>query len=246
MFSGQRASALTRGDTGELVGRQAREVAGQARLLAVLRDELDRRPIQVADEGEVLVPLGDGFLVDTEVGRHTRALGALPAFDRPLEDVPRLVPADTKNPSGTPDVGLLEDINGQPLKEAREPRSRLGPRQAHLPNAMRRTLHPRWLGVQVGQELATVQMAPDTFLGVVVESQLGATLGTRPADPLRMVRPHVDSFLRDVELDRANGPRRFQPEQVTVQFDIAHGASPPTEVELAASLHHSGTHRKVG
>ena len=73
-------------DAGELVRRQPREVALEAGLLAVLRDVFDGRPVQVADERQVLVPLGDRLLVDAEVGRRAGLLGAPPALDGPLED----------------------------------------------------------------------------------------------------------------------------------------------------------------
>jgi hypothetical protein len=46
-------------DAGDLVRRQAREVAFQAGLFAVLREVFDGRLVQVADEREVLVPLGE-------------------------------------------------------------------------------------------------------------------------------------------------------------------------------------------
>ena len=73
-------------DAGELVRRQPREVALEAGLLAVLREVFDGRPVQVADERQVLVPLGDRLLVDAEVGRRAGLLGAPPALDGPLED----------------------------------------------------------------------------------------------------------------------------------------------------------------
>jgi hypothetical protein len=42
-----------------LVRRQAREVAFQAGLFVVLREVFDGRLVQVADEREALVPLGE-------------------------------------------------------------------------------------------------------------------------------------------------------------------------------------------
>ena len=38
------------------------------------------------------------------------------------------------------------------------------------------------------------------------------------------------------------GPRLFESQQMAVEFDIAHGASPPDQMELEPSLHHPATH----
>src|SRR5262249_38416211 len=196
--------------------------------------------------GEVLVPLGDRLFVHAEVGRDARALGPLAPLDGPLEDVPGLVPADPQDPGGPPDVGLLEDIDREPLKEGGEPGPHLGPGQADLPDPVARALHPRRLPVQVRDELATVQMPAHAFLGMVVEPQRGSALGTRPADVLSVARPHVDPLPGDVQFYRPDGPRRLEAQQMAVEFDIAHGTSSPGEIELAPSLHDPATHGEAG
>lgn len=98
--------------------------------------------------------------------------------------------------------------------------------------------------MQVRQELATVEMPPHAFLGVVVERQLGATLATRPAHALDVAGPHVDPLLGDLQFHRSDRPRLFESQQMAVEFDIAHGASPPDQMEpeLEPSLHHPATH----
>jgi Isochorismatase family len=60
---------------------------------------------QVANQGEVPVPFDDGLLVDADVTRHARALGAQAALDGPLQDGTGLVPADAQDPGGALDVG---------------------------------------------------------------------------------------------------------------------------------------------
>ena len=75
------------------------------------------------------------------------------------------------------------------------------------------------------------------FLGVVVQPQLDATLWTRPADSLGAASPDVDPLPLDVQLDGPDGPRLFEPQQLAVEFDIPHGASPPDQFELEPSLH---------
>jgi hypothetical protein len=192
------------------------------------------------------VPLGDGFLVDPEVRRHPGPLGALPTLDRALEDVPGLIPTDAQNPGGPPNVGLLQHIDGQTLEQGREAGAGLGPRQPHLADAVGGALDPRRLRVQVGHELATVQMAPHAFLCVVIQRQTSAALGTRPAHVAGVAGPHVDPLLLDVQLYGPHGPRLFEPQQMAVEFDIAHSPSPPDEIELEPSLHHPVTHSEAG
>jgi hypothetical protein len=59
-------------------------------------------------------------------------------------------------------------------------------------------------------------------------------------------------LLLDVQLHGPHGPRLFEPQQMAVEFDIAHGpkpsrpASPPDQIELESSLHHPVTHSEAG
>jgi hypothetical protein len=79
------------------------------------------------------------------------------------------------------------------------------------------------------------------FLRVVIQRQLSATLGTRPAPVPGVAGPPVDPVLLDVQLHGPHGPRFFEAEQMAVEFDIAHGASLPAPMELAPSLHNPVT-----
>ena len=100
--------------------------------------------------------------------------------------------------------------------------------------------------MQVGHELAAVEMPPHAFLGVVIEPHRSPALGTRPPDILGVTRPHVDPLLLDAQFHRPDGPRRFEAQQMAVEFDIAHGTSPPGEIELEPSLHYPATHGEAG
>jgi len=100
--------------------------------------------------------------------------------------------------------------------------------------------------MQVGQELATIEMPPHAFLGVVIEPQRGPALRARPADVLGVARPHIDPLPRDVQFHRPDGPRRFEAQQMAVEFHIALGTSPPGEIALEPSLHHLATHAEAG
>ena len=160
--------------------------------------------------------------------------------------MPGLVPADPQDPDGAADVGLLEHVDREPLKEGGEPGAHRRPRQADLPDAAGRALDPRRLRMQVGQELATIEMPPHAFLGVVIEPQRGPALRARPADVLGVARPHIDPLPRDVQFHRPDGPRRFEAQQMAVEFHIALGTSPPGEIALEPSLHHLATHAEAG
>ena len=171
-----------------LVG-QAREVLGQARLLALLPDELDGGAIQVADQGEVVMRLGDRLLADAQVGGDAGPLGALPSLDRALENVPGLVPTDAQDPAGAPMSASW--------------RTSMASRSKRVVNRARafahgsRTCRTPWvghstragLGVQVGQELAAVQMPPHAFLGVVIEHPGRRRTRDTASGPPRRARP---------------------------------------------------------
>jgi hypothetical protein len=49
-------------------------------------------------------------------------------------------------------------------------------------------------------------------------------------------------LLGDLQFHRADRPRLFESQQMAVEFDIAHGASPPNQMGLEPSLHHPTTH----
>ena len=175
------------------------------------------------------MPLGGGLFVDAQPPRHARRLRALAPGNRPFHQVPRLVPADAQNSGGSADVAFLQHVDREPLKQQREARVTLGPRQAHLPHAVVGTVDPRRPRVQVGHELAGVEMSPRPFGRVVVDRQLRAARRTRPADAGGVPSPHIDAFLRHRQLDAGYRPGRVQPQDVAVQLDIAHGSHPPRE-----------------
>ena len=143
--------------------------------------------------------------------------------------MPRLVPADAQDPGGPADVAFFQHVDRQPLKQQREARVGLGPRQAHLPHAMVRASDPRGPRVQGGHELTGVEVAPRPFGRVVVDGQLFPTRRTGPADAGRVPGPHIHAFLRHRQVDAGHRPGRFQPQPLAVQVDIAHSSHPPRE-----------------
>ena len=63
------------------------------------------------------------------------------------------------------------------------------------------------------------------ILDVVVDGQFEAARRARPARTVAVLRPDVHPLRLDRELDTRHRPRRLQPQEVTVQFDVAHGPS---------------------
>jgi hypothetical protein len=121
--------------------------------------------------------------------------------------MPGLVPAGPQQPAGAQDVALFQHIDGQTSEEDGEPGHRLGPGQADLEHAVFGAVDPRRPGVQVGEELAAVEVAPLPFLRVVVGREIGIAHGTGKPGPLRMVNPHVDPASLSRKLDPAHLPR---------------------------------------
>jgi hypothetical protein len=130
--------------------RERREVRLQAGLLPVLGHVLERRGLQIAHQRQVAGPLGHRLLVYPDAPGPAPYLPRLAPRDRALQQVPGLVPADAQDGRLPADVALPQQVDGPPLEQRREARAGLGPRQAHLPDPVGRTLHPRWAGMRTG------------------------------------------------------------------------------------------------
>jgi hypothetical protein len=78
--------------------------------------------------------------------------------------------------------------------------------------------------VEVGQELAAVEVPPGSLLAVVIDRQQGGAL--RAGEPCLpwMLGPHVDALAVHRQLDAAHLPRLEQPQQVAVELGVTHPA----------------------
>jgi hypothetical protein len=83
-------------------------------------------------------------------------------------------------------------------------------------------VHPRRVGVQVGEEPATVQMPPRPFLAVVIDRQFPLALRAGEASSPRMLRPHIHPPIGHRQLDPAHFPRGDQTQQMLVQLGVTH------------------------
>jgi hypothetical protein len=78
------------------------------------------------------------------------------------------------------------EVDCERLEQQREAAARFRPRNLSLSNPMLWTLHARSACMQQRSELATIQMAPLTFVGVVVDAVQTTALGTGETRPLGM------------------------------------------------------------
>ena len=121
------------------------------------------------------------------------------ALDRPLHDVPGLVPTDAEQPGAAQDVGLEQHVDGVPLEGGRETGPGQGPRDVAPPDAMDGAIDPGDLRVEPRQAVAVIEMPPTPGGGMVVEWGPAAALRTRERGVATMDELDVDGALLGVE-----------------------------------------------
>jgi hypothetical protein len=105
------------------------ELPVQARLFPILCDVLDGFAVQVADQGEVVVALGNRLLIDAQPGDDGLRLGSQPSRDGFLLDAPGFLPAEVQDARGSFGVSLFQDVDRLALEEQRETGQRFRPRE---------------------------------------------------------------------------------------------------------------------
>ena len=210
-------------DAIKLLRCQSRVVPVETVLRAVFGDVLHRALIQVADQRQVRVPLGRGLLVDADPANDLRRFALPPPRDGARHNAPGLIPADPQDLRGSRHVALPPHIDGEALEEQRKSRPPLRPWHRDLDHSVFPAGHPWDPRMQVGLELAAVEMAPGPLLGVIVQRQRLGAVRARPHRVLRVLGPHIHSLPGDVQLDAAHGPRRLQAQQVLIQRGVLHG-----------------------
>ncbi len=160
--------------------RQRIEILAETRGRAAFRDVLGRAAINVADDRDVVLSTTQRLLVHTDPFDRSGRLASLASRDGAFQDRSRLIPIDPQNLTSALDgLAMPQDVDGQPLKQHREPSTRLGPRNQHLHHAMLRTIHARNSPPQLRYELASVEMPPCPLLGVIVTPQFSIALRQR-------------------------------------------------------------------
>jgi hypothetical protein len=186
-------------------------------------DVLHRALVQVADQCQVRMSLGRRLLVDADPGHDLRCFALPPSRDGALHNAPGLIPAEPQDPRGSGHAALPQHIDGEALEEQRKSRPRLRPWHGNLNHSVFPADHPWNPRMQVGLELAAVEMAPDPRLGVIVQRQRLRAVRTRPHRVLGVLGSHVHALPCDVQLDAAHGPCRLQTQQVLIPRDVLHG-----------------------
>lgn len=169
------------------------------------------------------MPLSRRLPVDPDLSHDLRRFAAPTALDRSLHDPPALVPADPQDLRGPRDVALTQHVDGQAFEEQRESRPQHRPRHRDLDPPVFAARHPWDARVQVGLELAAVQMPPRPLLGVIVQRQRLGAVRARPRRVLRVLGPEVYALPMDVQVHAAHGPRRLQAQQVLIERGVVHG-----------------------
>ncbi len=77
-------------------------------------------------------------------------------------------------------------------------------------------LHTGHPGMDVGEEVAAVQVTPDSLVGVVMQPASMAALGTWPPLTVSVLEMNVDPPLLRIEVDAPNRPGRIDAEEMLV------------------------------
>ena len=191
---------------GSLSGYEFAGSAVETLLRAVFGDVLHRALVQVADQCQVLVPLG--------CRPRVTARSIMPLASSQLSRKIFVAPVTLHCPSTSMARRSKSSVN----------RDR-GPAHGTVTwdHSVFPAGHPWDPRVQVGLELAAVEMAPGARLGVIVQRQRLGAVRARLYRVLRVLGPHIHTLPCDVQLDAAHGPRRLQAQQVLIQPGVLHG-----------------------
>ncbi len=189
---------------------------------AVAADPDDPRGVQVADDGDVVVALEHGLLVDADAAQPGEvALGQAPC-DGAGHDAVGLVPREAQQAAGARNAHLCQGVNGQALKKQGEAGMPVGPRRRDGLHATFGTVHPGQRRGDQGLELACVQMTPGALPAVMNRALGCGTLRTGQARARRQAHPYRDRLGLGVEIHAFNAPRFLEPQQNSVEFCVAH------------------------
>jgi len=225
----------------ELLWREGGKVGAQARLSSLFANIFHGRRLQIAHQGHVMMAFRNRFLVNPNLPRRGHALGCPSTQDSALHQVPCLIPTDAQDLRRTLYIGRLQYLNGQQFEHRCKTTAFFRPRQARLPHAMCRTVDPRRLGMQVGQELTAIQMPPCSYGQVVVDRTGLTTIRAGKLHAFGMIYPHINMLLGHIERHPLNRPWLVHAQQMSIQLFAFHRASPWLNLRDSVPL----THRNV-
>jgi len=231
-------------DTGKLFLRQTVKVACKAGAVATERHLFHRAPVQVADDGDiVLLPFAGRLFIHPDHRNKPGWLALDAPRHRPVHQVVRFIPTETKNRPGCLDARLPQHVKGKALKQQGEPAMGFSPGQSHLPDPMFRAGDSRRRGMEKGLKLATVQVAPDSLLRVIMQRTFLAAVRTGPLPPSGMLHPDIDSLAGNIKFHTGHRPWVNQTQQMPVQISITHGSPPGMGGEFSMNCSIRNTRR---
>ena len=185
-----------------------------------------RRPLQIVDYSDVIVPSTSRLLVHSNLPRLLSLFLQSPS-DRPVHDMPGLIPTDPQYLGRTQNVARPQHINRQPLKKRCKSSFFLCPRQTHLPHSVLLAVNPRWPCMKKRHELTTIQMTPGPLRRMIVNWHHLSTLWTRPAQNFSMSSPNIYSLAVHVQFYTFYLPGQFKAQKIAIKLCILHDSSPP-------------------
>ena len=139
--------------------------------------------LQVADQGHVLVALGEGLLVDAEMDRHPPHLAPLAPANGAGQDARTAIPTEPGEAAHRLQAALLGQVDDAGLQGPGQTRAGLGPLGSHGEHAVDPALDAGQVGMDVGRQVEGVQMAPLPLGGMVVDGTPGVTARQRILTP---------------------------------------------------------------
>ena len=128
-------------DRTTMLERKSLKKASQTLLFAIIRDILNRRFFDVADNRHVAMTFRERLLVSANASNTTGLLPSFPASYRSLDQPPALIPTDSKDfVRRRYHFAGRQHLDRMTFKKQSEPRTRLGPGGSHLPYPMLRAL----------------------------------------------------------------------------------------------------------
>jgi hypothetical protein len=126
----------------------------------------------------------EGRLIDAQVTGRNRLAAPQTTADGARLNARRFVPAQPQAFGHRRDRRVLHPVDGQRLEQRREAGAFLGPRDAHLANAMRGTVQARHAGMHEGAVLAGVEVPPFA-LAMIVSFRQGWRVQRKAVRPMR-------------------------------------------------------------
>src|SRR5438132_10847879 len=144
------------------------------------------------------------------------------ALHRSLHDAVDLVPAHSQLLAHGLLAGSFQPSNGEGFKQSRKAAGGIGPREFHYAHAVCGALAARWVSMQDGAVLASVEVAPLPLGLVVVEFAGRPTLRARPGGQVVMGQIDVHFLGEQVQVHGGHAPGVLDAQNAAVKLTVFH------------------------